>query len=116
MRFKAGLDPRRDVVEHHRTFGLVEHLVVQLRVDLQVHISGTHTFDQVLAALHRDQLVLLTVHDEQRRGQRTGALGHGLADAEQRAGDTGGQLAVVHHRVGVVRGDHIGVTGYRVGG
>ena len=48
--------------------------------------------------------------------ERTRALGHGLADTDQRADDTGGQLAMVDHRVGVVGGHHLGVTRHRVSG
>src|ERR1700722_10404082 len=68
---QPNLDPGRDVVEHHLAFGLVEHLVVQLGVDLEVHICCAYALDQVPAAVDGDQLVLLSVHHEQRRGQRT---------------------------------------------
>ena len=71
---------------------------------------------QVPAALHGDQLVLLAVHDQQRRRQGGGALRHGFADADERPRDARGQLAVVHQRVGVVGGHHGGVAGHRVGG
>ena len=46
---------------------------------------------------------------------RRAPLWHGLADLHQRAGDAGGHLAVVHQRVGVVCGDHVGVARHRVG-
>ena len=36
-----------------RPFGLVEHLVVELRVDLQVHVGGAHALDQVLGCPRR---------------------------------------------------------------
>ena len=63
-----------------------------------------------------DQLVLAAVHDEQRRRQRGRALRHRRPDPDQRLGDPCGQLAVVHQRVGLVGGDHLGIAGHRVGG
>ena len=99
-----------------RALGFVEHLVVELRVDLEVRVLGPDALHQVPAALHRDQLVLLAVHHQQRRRQGRGALRHGLADADERPGDACGQLAVMHQRVGVVGGHHGGVAGHRVGG
>ena len=87
----------------------------QIGIHREVHVLAADTLHQPVAALDRDQTVLLTVHHQHRRPQRGRALRHRLAHDEQASGDPGGQLAVVHHRIGFVGGHHLRIAGHRAG-
>ena len=64
---QARLDPGDDVVEHAVTFGLVEHLVIELGVHLEVDVLGADAVDESLTARGADQPVSGTVRFGWRR-------------------------------------------------
>src|SRR5579875_357216 len=86
------VDPAGHVVEHLVALGLVEHLVVEPRINFQLDVGATNAIDQLAAAVDADQPILSAVHDQQRCSQRRSALGHGFAHQQQRAGYSGRNL------------------------